>query len=78
VKLAGVQEHLIRRHAEERGGSQEQRVPALGRADVRKWSDGEERQRRDGKPDEGQADDAQARGRHPDRRERARPHHNNS
>jgi hypothetical protein len=78
VKLARVQEHLIRRHAEERGGCEVRRVPALGRADVRERSDGEERQRRDGEPGERQADDAEVRGGHPDRRERACPHHDNA
>jgi hypothetical protein len=58
VKFAGIQEHLVRRHAEERGGDEQQRVSALRRADVRERSDRDERQRRDGKPDEGQADDA--------------------
>jgi hypothetical protein len=53
-------------------------MSALGRADVRERSDREEREGRDGKPDERQADDAQIGGGHPDRRERARPHHDDS
>jgi hypothetical protein len=78
VKLAGVQEHLIRRHAEERGGSEEQRVPALGRRTcangaIARSASAAMASRMNDRPMTPRIG-----GGHPDRRERARPHHDDS